>query len=238
MQIALFPVELWYTNVMLDHHIQRSIVYKLSFIHSARFSDLQPDDVENKLFTYHLKKVLNEGYIIKSADGLYALTPEGRRLSTGVLEDHQALVVERPLSTLFLVIRRKSDNAWLLYRRGTHPMLGYEGFMYSPPSYLVDTQQAAEEQCLARTGLKGTFTALGGGYIRIYHKDQLESFTHFTLLYCNDIEGELLQNNSHAEYFWSQEPDFTSEHMFPSSPMLRQFYEDKNPFFTEMTFSI
>src|SRR6185312_1812671 len=100
---------------MLDHHIQRTIVYKLSFMPSARFSDLKPDDIENKLFTYHLKKVISEGFVSKSEDGTYALTPVGRRLSTGVIKDYQALIVERPLSALFLVIRRKSDNAWLLY---------------------------------------------------------------------------------------------------------------------------
>jgi hypothetical protein len=227
---------------MLDHHIQRGIVFKLAFMPSARFSDLQPDDVENKLFAYHLKKVVSEGYVAKSENGLYALTPEGRRLSTGVLDDHQALVVERPLSALFLVIRRKnnSDNAWLLYRRATHPMLGYQGFMHCHPSSLIDSALAAQEQCRARTGLSGEFTPLGGGYIRVYQEDKLESFTHFTLLYCDDIQGELLQNDSHAEYFWSTEPDpdFSAENMFPSTVMLKQYYEAKQPFFVEKTFTI
>ncbi len=223
---------------MLDHHLQREIVFKLAFRPSARFSDLKPGDVENKLFTYHLQKVVKEGYVKKSDDGLYTLTPEGRRLSTGVNDDHQALVVERPLSVLFLIIRRKSDGAWLLYERQTHPMLGFRGFMHAHPSAVSDCAEVAQQQCQIKTGLTGDFTALGGGYIRVYEGAKLESFTHFTLLYCDDIQGGLAPNDSHATYAWELEPDFTDKQMFPSTPMLKQFYEAKQPFFVDKTFTI
>ena len=46
---------------MLDHHIQRQIVYQLAFVDSLRFGELKPDDLDNKLFTYHLKKVVSAG---------------------------------------------------------------------------------------------------------------------------------------------------------------------------------
>jgi hypothetical protein len=223
---------------MLDHHLQRGIVFRLAFKPSARFSDLKPGDVDNKLFTYHLKKVLKQGYVKKSDDGLYSLTPEGRRLSTGVLDDHQALVVERPLSALFLIIRRKTDGAWLLYERTTYPMLGFQGFMHCHPSSTLDCEEVAKEQCRVKNGLTGDFTALGGGYIRVYQNEKLESFTHFTLLYCDDVQGELVPNDPHAEYSWVEQPDFAAQQMFPSSPMLKQFYEDKKQFFVERTFTI
>jgi len=223
---------------MLDHHLQREIVFKLAFTPSARFSDLKPGDVENKLFTYHLQKVLKEGYVIKSEDGLYTLTPEGRRLSTGVLDDHQKLVVERPLSVLFLIVRRKSDGAWLLYERQTHPMLGFRGFMHAHPSAISDCAEVAKHHCQTKTGLTGDFTALGGGYIRVYEGAKLESFTHFTLLYCDDIQGELTPNDSHATYFWEQNPDFTADKVFPVEPLLKEFYDAKQPFFIDKTYTI
>lgn len=223
---------------MLDHHLQRSIVYKLAFTPSARFSDLKPDTVDNKLFTYHLKKVLQEGLAVKSEEGVYILTPEGRRVSTDALDKEQALITERPLSALFLVVRRKSDDAWLLYKRGTHPLIGQNGFMHCLPSYLSSVTEAASEQCEAKTSLIGDFTALGGGYIHIFRDSELESYTHFTLLYCDDIQGELQPRDKKASYEWVFEPDFTASSMIPTTGILKKLYEAKQPFFIEKTFHI
>jgi hypothetical protein len=223
---------------MLDHHLQRAIIHKLAFTPSASFSELKPDDVDNKLFTYHLKKTTSSGYVQKSEDGQYSLTPDGRRLSTGVLDKQQALVTERPLSALFLVIRRKSDGAWLLYTRKTHPMLGYKGFMHVRPNAAEDIAMTARNQVREKTGLVGSFTALGGGYVRIFKRDELESFTHFTLLYCNDAEGELVQNDAHSEFYWDINPDFEQGTMFPTTITLKKAYDRGEPFFVEKTFTI
>lgn len=223
---------------MLDHHLQRSIVYKLAFTPSARFSELKPDIVDNKLFTYHLKKTVQEGLVTKSDDGVYTLTPEGRRVSTGALDKEQALITERPLSALFLIIRRKSDGAWLLYRRGTHPLINQVGFMHCLPSFMSSASEAAAEQCQAKTGLIGVFTPLGGGFVHVFNGDALESYTHFTLLYCDDIQGELNPSDQKASYFWETEPDFSDTQIIPTTQLLKGYYEAKQPFFVEKTFRI
>lgn len=228
----------WYTVAMLDHHLQRSIVYKLAFTPSARFTELKPDTVDNKLFTYHLKKVVQEGLVIKSEDGVYTLTSEGRRVSTGALDREQSLITERPLSALFLIIRRKADNAWLFYRRGTHPLIGQVGFMHCLPSFMSTANEAASEQCEAKTGLIGEFTPLGGGFVHFFKNNELESYTHFTLLYCDDIKGELLIRDQKAEYFWETDPDFSTEGMIPTTVFLKELYTAKQPFFIEKTFHI
>lgn len=221
---------------MLDHHLQRSIIYKLSFADRLRFSDLKPDDIENKLFTYHLKKAVSSGLVIKDHEGLYALTPEGRRVSTGVGTAEQKLITERPYSVLFLVIRRKTDNAWLLYRRPIHPMRGYYGFMHCNPSSMVDAAQAATEQCRIKTGLSGIFTPLGGGYFRMYEGSELESFTHFTLLYCDNIQGELAANQS--EYYWQKTLSLDDEGLFPGTQLLHEAYKAQVPFYIEQSFQL
>jgi hypothetical protein len=225
------------SNIMLEHYLQREIIYQLSFRVHARFSELQPDRVENKLFTYHLKKVVGAGYVEKNADGLYSLTPKGRRLGTGAAERQDELVVERAHSVLFLVIRRASDGAWLLYRRGTYPMLGYGGFMHANPDTNKEAHIAAAEACREKTRLTGDFTALGSGYFRVFEREKLESFTHFTLLYCDDIQGDLQPHDDKAEYFWSDDP-LASSHQFPGTELLMNLYVQKQPFFVERTFAI
>ena len=77
---------------MLDHHIQKSIVYDLAFAESLRFSDLKPDDMENKAFTYHLKKVMKSGLVEKLEDGHYSLTMKGRRVGKGAFKQDMYMV--------------------------------------------------------------------------------------------------------------------------------------------------
>ncbi len=89
-----------------------------------------------------------------------------------------------------------------------------------------------------KTGLKGTFTPLGGGYLRVFESDTLESYTHFTLLYCDAVEGNLEQLDKQAEYYWLDEPDFKDTKLFPITESLHKAYVAGKPFFLEKTFTI
>ena len=220
---------------MLEHHLQRSIVYRLALSHEVRFSDLKPDTVENKLFTYHLKKVMAAGLVTKGKDGLYSLTPEGRRLGVRVLEKQQALV-DSAESVLFLIVRRKADGAWLLYRRKVHPLIDKVGFMHATPTSVAESSVVARQALQEMTGLTGDFTVLGGGYFRIYDGKALESFTHFTLLTCEDAQGELVQNDEYADYYWQHNPNFADPAMLPNMSTLADLYARGGNFFVEHTF--
>lgn len=222
---------------MLDHHLQRSIVYRLAFSPELRFSELKPDEVENKLFNYHLKKVVSAGLVAKQDDGAYALTPEGRRLGTRVL-DKQMAVIDRPQSVLFLAVRRKSDKAWLLYRRKTHPLRGQIGFMHCTPVANKDAVKSAAVDCLEKTGISATFRVLGSGYFRVYRDSELESFTHFTFLVSVDATGELVQDDEFAEYFWAENPDFSDADMLPNMKTLGYLHQANELFFVEQTFVV
>jgi hypothetical protein len=227
---------------MLDHHLQRSIVYRLAFTSGLRFSELKPDVIDNKLFDYHLKKVVAAGYVMKTNDGLYALTAEGRLLGIRALTMQPALA-DQAESVLFLIIRQSSDDAWLFYKRSTHPMLGFSGFMHATPNAFEDCTTTAQKACLEKTGLSGAFTVMGSGYSRIFnHQDELESFTHFTVLSCEDAQGQLSEHDEFANYYWDEKPDFQAATMFPSTQLLYEQYEASKqsgqPFFIEQRFSI
>lgn len=224
---------------MLDHHIQRGIVYRLAFASALRFSELKPDELENKAFDYHLKKVVKAGFVEKSEDGAYRLTGEGRRIwRVSQKQAKNSNLYDRAYSTLLLAIRRKSDGAWLLYRRRTHPMIGLTGFMHAQPRADQDVTQTATDVCREQTGLAGEFVVHGHGYFRVYHESLLESFTHFTLLICTDIQGELLQSSELAEYYWDTDPDFSAPEMLPNSQTLHKMLEAPVGQFVEQTFDI
>lgn len=221
---------------MLDHHIQRRIVYTLAFSDSMRFTELKPDDLDNKLFDYHLKKVIAEGLVIKNDDGQYSLTAEGRRVGKGALTNASRMI-NRAYSLLFMVVRRQSDGAWLLFKRGTQPLLGLTGFMQAQPSQTLSAEEVAHAVCLEKTSLDGQFRVASNGYFRIFKDNELESFSHFTLLVCDDISGELAQNDELGEYYWQTDPDFTIDSMLPTAETLSELSVDPLPF-VEKTFQV
>lgn len=222
---------------MLDHHLQRGIVYRLALEDNLRFGELQPDTIDNKLFTYHLKKVVAAGYVEKNEDGRYSLTAEGRRLGIRVLSNFQTLA-DRAHSVIFLVIRRKADGAWLLYKRKIQPLVNRVGFMHCTPNSEESILQTAAKLCRERTGITAEFTPLGNGYFRMFDGEEIESFTHFTLLVCEDASGELQQGNEYSEYFWATQPDFADSAMLPNMQSLVAKYQANEQFFLEETLQI
>jgi 8-oxo-dGTP pyrophosphatase MutT (NUDIX family) len=220
---------------MLDHHLQRSIVYKLALSEGLRFSELKPDSIENKLFDYHLKKVIAAGLAHKDTDGLYRLTPQGRRLGMRVLDSSQVLV-DRADSVLFLAIRR--GESWLLYRRRSHPLRDQMGFMHAIPVAHEPVATTAARECKEKTGLICEFKPLGGGYFTVFRGEELESFTHFTLVIAQEVHGELAQTDDLADYCWVENPDFSAPDMLPNMVILSKHCADAGPFFIEETFTL
>jgi hypothetical protein len=221
---------------MLDHHIQRQIVYDLAFSNGLRFSELKPDSLENKAFDYHLKKVIVAGYVVKNGDGTYSLTSEGKRVGKGALKK-QSRLIDRAYSVLLLAIQRE-DGAWLLSKRKSQPLLGLTGFMNVQPRSDQQVVETAADVCRQQTGLAGTFEMHAHGYFRIYRTGELESFIHFTLLRCTDIQGELHQNSELAEYYWDKDPDWQGPDMLPNMRTLHKMLQARAGVFADETFDI
>lgn len=217
---------------MLEHHIQKNIVYALALAPGYRFSELKPDGMENKLFDYHLKKVVSAGYVEKSEDGTYVLTSKGRRMGKDAIRREDYLI-NRAYSVLFLVVRRSDDGAWLLCRRKAHPLLGKVGFPNSQPELTEHVTDTATNALREKCALDGAFTVRGSGYLRMYHDSELESFTHYTMLECTNPAGELQQLDTLAEYFWEQSPNVESPDMLPSIEEFMKKLEEPGLFYLE-----
>jgi hypothetical protein len=220
---------------MLDHHIQKAIVYHLAFADQMRFGELKPDDVDNKLFTYHLKKVIAAGLVAKTPAGSYTLTPHGKRVGKGALKKDTRMI-DRAYSILLLAVRRSPGGEWLLYKRQTQPLLGLTGFMQAQPVADADASRTAHQACLEQTGLAADFRVHGHGYFRIYRQQQLESFIHFTLLLSDVAAAELPQTAAANGYFFAKRPDFAGPDMLPNMQTLHKMCEAPAGSFVEATF--
>ena len=221
---------------MLEHHIQKAIVYKLAFAPSLRFSKLKPDELDNKLFSYHLKQVVNSGLVKKDGEGSYSLTAEGRRVGAGVL-DKQAATLARAHSVLFLIVRRKNDKAWLMFKRKTHPLFGGVGLMHVNPKAGENVFKTAKNKLLTKTNLNAKFKYLGSGYFTFYKDGELESFTHFTVLSAEDSTGEFKSKSDKGEYFWVADLSEIKKELLPTADAILQQYQSGKQFFIEQVFN-
>ncbi|MEK7472099.1 MAG: NUDIX hydrolase [Patescibacteria group bacterium] len=221
---------------MIQHHIQQAIVAKLATNQTLRFSELQPEEIDNKLFDYHLKQLIASKIVKKSSDGEYELTPYGRKIGVSArlnMKDR----LDRAFSVLFLIIRRKNGD-WLLYRRKSHPLIGRVGFMHARPSWSETILGTATRVTKEQTGLTASFKVCGHGYFRVFEGENLESFTHFTLLVAEDVDGELEVNDEFAEYEWDSNPDFSAKDMLPNMADIVTLYQSKKSDFLEKEYRL
>jgi DNA-binding HxlR family transcriptional regulator len=219
---------------MIRHHIQNAVLYTLSFSDGIRFGELKPDNLENKLFNYHLKQLIRDGLVVKTTDGRYCLSVEGKRLGRSVYESHSTHA-KHARSVLILVIRRQTDGAWFLSKRKTHPLKGKVGFLHTTPEIDKDSYTTATH-LVEQMGIDASFTILGGGLFRVVEESAVQSFTNITLLYCDDASGGEVASDELAEYFWDANPDFSSDQMILNTPLLADLYLKKQPFFIEKAF--
>jgi predicted transcriptional regulator len=96
-----------------DHHIQDKIIATL-VNGEQRFSDLIPEQMENSLFMYHMRKLTKEGLVEKD-DQMYRLTLKGAQFYNARYHLDKPLNYPRALIQ-FLVVK---DDAILLSRRTT-----------------------------------------------------------------------------------------------------------------------
>ena len=218
------------------HHIQKSILYRLAFEAELRFAELKPDGLENKLFDYHLKQLIRDGFVEKIEDGAYSLTANGKQAGIRSLTADKNAV--KAHSVLFLIVRNGQNGPWLLYKRLVHPLKDRVGFMHASPKAGSTIEETASDELLQKTGLVATFTVLGHGFFEMYSQKSLESYTNFTVLFSEETTGELHQNHERAEYFWVENPDFEAREMLPNMPRLASSYTLGQLFFLVDSFNL
>lgn len=221
---------------MIEHHLQKDILNHLVTVPSARFAELKPKDVEGNIFTYHLHELIKHKYVAKLEDGSYCLTSLGK--AAGINNKLSGDALLQQAHSILLLMVRDERGRWLLRKRLVHPMHGKIGFIHAEP--VVDESVAATgARVLAlKSGLIAEFTVAGSGYIRITQNEDVESFTHFTLLGATGAEGELITADATGENAWHSNPDFSDGSFIPSMEDIATHAASGELFFTEFEYHL
>jgi hypothetical protein len=220
---------------VLNHYIQKNIVYQLALSDGLRFSELKPDDLDNKLFTYHLKIVIQLGLVTKSDEGLYSLTPKGKTLGIHVFSEARD-IFSRARPELLLAI--SAGDQWLVYRRLNEPLRGLVGFIHTEPEAGISTAEKAAQFLFDTCHIEATFTPRGAGIISTYRNGQIESYINYTVLFAEVSAQPITASDPHAEYFWLVKNNVQSSTLLPNMPDILDGLRQNQFFFIDTSYQL
>lgn len=191
------------------HDFQISILRELLFKPGARFSDLKKVDVTNDHFTFHVKHLLKEGLVRKTA-GKYFLTTEGKEFANRM--DTDALKLERQAKlgvALHAIRTRNGQMEILVHHRLKEPFYGWYGSHSGKIRWGENPLQCAQREFLEETGLTGNFTQKGIVHYHHIHKDgRFLEDKYFWVFRVDKVKGKLKEKVPEGENLWMTEKEF------------------------------
>ena len=215
--------------VMRDlHHIQKEIILSLAHHSPQRFSQLQPSEIPNNTFSYHLKKLLQSGFVAQ-VDGGYEATRKALKTLqyTGALE-------EKSNNPVFItaVHVTNQDGKVLLLRRSKPPFVGW----YCVPAGLVhqgeNLEQAALRELFEKSSIEASTLEFNGVLdFQYLERDSNDIFVHtiaFVYSYRLAESAEMLtgMQTHYGTLIWS---DLSSQKILPEVYTIAELVRQKEP---------
>ena len=180
------------------HHIRKSILDKLATAQSMRYAELKPPNLDGNVFTYHLKGLISEKFVLKNDFGEYSLTQAGKdyivhRYEESALSAH----------SIFLIVLQNESN-YLLRRRKVQPLIEYAGFMHGEPKAGENVLVSAKKRLCAKTGIENVKLSIAGSaLISQYINSELQSFSSAIIIYGKTNKNIKIESDSTGINFWS-----------------------------------
>ena len=192
------------------HDFQASILRELLFKPKARFRDLNKVGVTNDHFTFHLKRLVDEGLVSKSEDGRYSLTTKGKEFANRLDTDSLKLEKQAKIGIALHPIRiNKGKTEYLVHHRLKEPFFGWYGSHSGKIRWGEKPIETARREFLEETGLTGDFTLKGIIHYHHFYKDgKLLEDKYFWVFKVENIKGELQEQVEGGENIWMTEKEY------------------------------
>ncbi|MES2216267.1 MAG: NUDIX domain-containing protein [Patescibacteria group bacterium] len=173
--------------------IQNHIFARLKNAKSLRYSEIQPKNVPNDLFNYHLQFLVKKEYINRDDDG-YSLSESGVKYVADF--NPPADPTNRThlfkVNVLTIISRNNKGKIEILQQlRKSNPSYGKIGVPGGVVRKGESTESAATRKLKIETGLEATFKLLGIQRRTMYVNNELFSDILFPIAYADTYTGEL-----------------------------------------------
>jgi len=217
------------------HHIQKEIILSLASISPQRFSELQPPRIPNNTFSYHLKRLVDFGYVLHDPVMGYTATRKALKL-VQFRHEHKTA---RPTSPAVISILHVTNEIGevLILNRSKQPFIDYFGL----PSGLIHKgeaiEQAAERELKEKTGIDATGKLQFAGTLDFQYleKDSADIFVHaIAFIYHYDHGNSTLPERT-TEYGYLSWSGLTREKILPEVRKVHELVQQP-PTLTSVSF--
>lgn len=189
--------------ISLNMH-EMKILTSIMLKEKARYSELNIDKLPTNQFNYHLKLLLDAGYVVKTNDR-YQLTEKGEDLAGEI--DIFASDIERQgkISAVAVCIKEEGGvSYYLMQKRTKQPYYGYCGFPAGKIKYGHTFTEEVLRELQEETGLTGEATLKDISHILVTKSENhkvVNDFIFFKFVITN-IGGELLAETIEGANQW------------------------------------
>lgn len=185
------------------HAAQMKILRHLLLSPSAGFAELQKQtELTSDHANFHIKKLLEVGYIEKNADDKYTLTRTGKEYSNRMDTDDNVIEKQPKISVALIIENDKGE--FLAQQRLKQPYYGFWGRPTGKIRWGETMLEAAERELMEETGLTADLSVAG-----FYHKMDYEKETGdlledkiFVLIYGTNPKGQLIVDDEGHHNEW------------------------------------
>ena len=229
-----------YINMDDFHFLQRDVLKKLSLKPKLHFKDLLNDKVESEHMNYHIKKLVDMGYVNK--DGFnYSLTIEGKKF-VDLVDSESNKVEKMPKVAVIIFVLRKNKGVveQLSCKRLKQPFYGKIGRLTGKVKFGETIETTAKRELREETGLVAKNVRIFKIY-RKMSKNKLGDFVQdavFFLCALDGISGTFIEKTEFQENLWIRRSDLNRSDLdFFNDYDFFEEYPKKELWFEQVEFS-
>lgn len=185
------------------HAAQMKILRHLLLSPHAGFAELQKQTaLTSDHANFHIKKLVEEGFMAKNADDKYVLTRMGKEYANRMDTDDNVIEKQPKLSVALII--ENDEGKYLAQQRLKQPYFGFWGRPTGKIRWGETMLEAAERELLEETGLVADLSVAGFYHKMDYDKetgDLLEDKV-FVLIYGTSPRGDLIIDDEGHHNEW------------------------------------
>ncbi|MFA6981492.1 MAG: NUDIX domain-containing protein [Patescibacteria group bacterium] len=169
------------------------ILSLLLFKPGARFKELNIDSLGTDDFSYHVRCLLAEGFIVKERYS-YSLSSKGKMLA-GKIDTNTHTLEKQPKVGVLVIPHMKfgKEEKFLIQQRTKEPYFGYWGFMTGKVRFGETLEMTAGREMEEEAGMRGKFKLCYELHEMVYDKNTMEQLEDkfFHVVEAYDLEGDI-----------------------------------------------
>lgn len=194
------------------HTAQISILRELLFHPSANFAKLQKaTGLDSDHFKFHIKRLLELGYVQKNEESHYTLTVKGKEYANRLDTDDNTIEKQPKISVALII--ENSEGKFLAQERLKQPFYGFWGRATGKVRWGETLVEAAARELMEEAGLTADLRVSG-----FYHKMDYDEATGkmledklFCVVYGSNPQGELIIDDEGHHNEWLTDEELTAK---------------------------